>query len=401
MQLFGQNPIAPFGSRGLVPAVLTAQRLVSTCEAGKPAHKWQTFRQICEAKTMLGLSDRALVVLDALLSFHPDTVLTSGSADLVVFPSNRQLAQRAHGMAPSTLRRHIAVLVGRGLVLRRDSANGKRFARKTGAGEIEQAFGFDLGPLIARAEEFERLARSVHERRRALEARRHTVSLARRDIVKMIAAGLEAGISADWPGFHRRYQEIVARVPRAPSLEDLGVIAAKLDALGQEILTLLEAALPVDPVPDTLPPAGRETTVRMVAQETKRVETEILADQGTRTAVSPRRVPLALVLSACPDITDYAREGIRDPRELVGAAAIVRPMLGISPSAWDEACETMGPEPAAIVVAAILQRGTAIKSPGGYLRSLTRRAAAGQFSIWPMVMALNTVRLQAGSPAPS
>jgi replication initiation protein RepC len=61
-------------------------------------------------------------------------------------------------MAPTTLRRHLAVLVDCGLVVRRDSPNGKRFARKGQGGEVEQAYGFDLSPLLARAAEFERLA---------------------------------------------------------------------------------------------------------------------------------------------------------------------------------------------------------------------------------------------------
>ena len=48
----------------------------------------------------------------------------------------------------------------------------------------------------------------------------------------------------------------------------------------------------------------------------------------------------------------------------------------------------MGEIPAAIVVAAILQRSQAINSAGGYLRSLTDRARAGKFSLGPKLMAL-------------
>lgn len=41
----------------------------------------------------------------------------------------------------------------------------------------------------------------------------------------------------------------------------------------------------------------------------------------------------------------------------------------------------MGQETATIVVAYILQRGQHINSAGGYLRALTEKARAGQFSI--------------------
>ena len=76
MQMLGFNPIAPFGCGALSPAALRIQRDVRQCQPGKACHKWKTFRHACEAKAALALSDRALTVLNALLSFHPDTVLT-------------------------------------------------------------------------------------------------------------------------------------------------------------------------------------------------------------------------------------------------------------------------------------------------------------------------------------
>lgn len=98
--------------------------------------------------------------------------------------------------------------------------------------------------------------------------------------------------------------------------------------------------------------------------------------------------PLGMVLDACPDLIDYSRGGIANWRDFLATAAVVRPMLGISPSAWNEATGIMGEVQASIVVAAILQRGEAISSAGGYLRGLTRRAEAGEFSLGPMLMAL-------------
>ncbi len=70
------------------------------------------------------------------------------------------------------------------------------------------------------------------------------------------------------------------------------------------------------------------------------------------------------------------------------AAVVVRSMLGVSPSAYQEACEAMGPENAAVTIACILERGGHINSPGGYLRDLTNRAKRGEFSLGPVLMAL-------------
>jgi replication initiation protein RepC len=48
----------------------------------------------------------------------------------------------------------------------------------------------------------------------------------------------------------------------------------------------------------------------------------------------------------------------------------------------------MGPEEAAVVVVAMLDRFAEIRSPGGYLRSLSAKAKLGEFSCGPMIMAL-------------
>jgi len=72
----------------------------------------------------------------------------------------------------------------------------------------------------------------------------------------------------------------------------------------------------------------------------------------------------------------------------MSAAVVVRSMLGVSPSAYQDACDAMGPENAAATVACILERNHLINSAGAYLRDLTRRTQNGEFSLGPMLMAL-------------
>ena len=110
---------------------------------------------------------------------------------------------------------------------------------------------------------------------------------------------------------------------------------------------------------------------------------------GERQASSTRTYPLGMVLQACPDIIDYGKSGeITCWRDLIDAAAIVRSALGVSPDAWKQALDVLGEHDASIVIAAILQRGEEIKSAGGYLRVLTTKARAGEFSLGPVLMAL-------------
>jgi len=111
--------------------------------------------------------------------------------------------------------------------------------------------------------------------------------------------------------------------------------------------------------------------------------------EPSQTAGSQKIFPLALILQACPQISDYAQGGsIRGWRDLVTAAVTVRSMLGITPETYQVACESLGRENAAVVIACMLERATHINSPGGYLRDLTRKGARGEFSLGPMLMAL-------------
>jgi len=112
------------------------------------------------------------------------------------------------------------------------------------------------------------------------------------------------------------------------------------------------------------------------------------SQKPNRIAEPLKAYPLPLVLRACPQIADYGPSGrIESWRELMTAAVTVRSMLAVSPSAYQEACEVMGPENAAIAMACILERAEHIKTPGGYLRDLSRKAARGEFGLGPMLMA--------------
>ena len=107
------------------------------------------------------------------------------------------------------------------------------------------------------------------------------------------------------------------------------------------------------------------------------------------------KIPLHLVIAGCPSLKTFYRGDIRHWHQLFDAACHVRPAMGISASAWEEAQRFMGPEQASIVVVAMLERFADIRSPGGYLRALTSKAAAGEFSCGPMVMALMSRRTAA------
>ena len=66
---------------------------------------------------------------------------------------------------------------------------------------------------------------------------------------------------------------------------------------------------------------------------------------------------------------------------VVDAADYLRTELGISRSAWIDACHTLGRNDAAAAVAVIAAKRADIASPGGYLRGMTSRARTGRLNL--------------------
>ncbi|USJ28598.1 plasmid replication protein RepC [Ensifer adhaerens] len=391
------NVTTPFGRRPMTLALVKRQLTTAEIKPGKQADKWKVFRDASEARALLGIQDRGLAVLDALLTFYPDTELSQDRA-MIVFPSNTQLSVRAHGIAGATLRRQLAALIEAGLIVRKDSANGKRYARKDRAGEIEEAYGFDLSPLLARAEELAQLAQQVAADRAHFRRTKEKLTVCRRDVRKLISAAMEEGASGDWGVIEAMYIELVGRIPRTPTIGDLTAILDEMEMLRTEILNLLEMQMNSENMSSN--DALDERHIQNSNTESiYELEPSSENEQGAKpeTKPAPKRepikaFPLGMVLQACPEIMMYGPSGaVSNWRDLMAAAVVVRSMLGVSANAYQDACEVMGPENAAATIACILERAGHINSAGGYLRDLTAKARRGEFSLGPMLMALMRV----------
>lgn len=387
-----ESVTTPFGRRPMTLALVRRQQATKQIKAGKTADKWKVFRDASAAMDALGIQSNSLAVLDALLSFYPENELRE-DAQLIVFPSNLQLSLRAHSMPGSTLRRHLAILVEAGLIVRRDSANGKRFSRKDGAGDVEQAFGFDLSPLLLRSEELAMLAQDVIAARATHRREKEKLTICRRDTRKLITAAIEEAAEGDWQAIENAYVSLMARLPRNPTTAELTGILGEMEMLKGDILKLLEIndnsgedstndARTERHIQNSKPESITELEPSSEKERGEKLRTTDMAREPLKT------FPLSVVLKACPQICDYAQGGaVSSWRELMAAAVVVRSMLGVSASAYQDACEVMGPENAAVAMACILERANMINSVGAYLRDLTRRAERNEFSLGPMVMA--------------
>lgn len=149
--------------------------------------KWIALDNIAVAAKHLGLNDRNISVLRALITFLPSKYISPAPLSATVFPSNNSLRMRLGGMPESTLRRHISKLVKSGLLVRHDSSNRKRFARRTGMGELI-GFGFDLSKLALKQREIERYAIKTKENKSILRSLKHELAALNQKLSEKLGA---------------------------------------------------------------------------------------------------------------------------------------------------------------------------------------------------------------------
>jgi replication initiation protein RepC len=393
------TPVTPF-RRTVDAAIIKHQAKAQQQLPPTGVNKWEVLRELGVSREVFGLSDRDISVLQALVSFHPNTILGGNDADLVVHPSNVAICERLNGMANSTMRRHLSNLVQTGMIVRRDSPNGKRYARRYGDEKI--AFGFDLTPLVIRHAEICQASEAVREARERYKRLRETVSLMRRDLAGLAAFGADTRPDlAIWDAFEDLATLTARDLRRKLDMDELGQIETRLSNALNAARNIIEPSKSKDVSTNEsiseqhyqnsnsdsydLEPSFEKARGEAVMPDPK-PDTIDETDQIPESRLP--NIPLGMVLAVCKEYLAYTDENIRHWHQLVRVADLLRPMMGISPSAWDEAKRAMGPEEAAVVVVAMLERFSDIKSPGGYLRSLSSKAALGEFSCGPMIMAL-------------
>lgn len=381
--------------------------------------KWRLTRALVEARHHFGLSDRTITVLEGLLSFHQSKEL-HGNRPIVVFPSNAELSLRCRGMAPATLRRHLASLCEAGLIFRRDSPNGKRYCRRASNGAVEDAFGFDLSPVALKAETIFAAAEKAKSDARELQKLRGDITIYQRDISKMLDAAVEMGEESPWSDLQERFRELSGRPSRSSVHAVLEAFKISLEALDAEVKARYFALVEVAEVSANERQNERhiqspESESLFLQTVEKKLNSDFVVSGGVQQtseqwlepdvkpmpALYPQPVELTLtverVAKLCPQLADYALQGLRSWSDVVNASEVVSRMLGVSADALRCARTAMGSKAAAVSIAIILEKIEQIRSPGGYLRDLTRKAERGAFSLKPMLSALADARLAASA----
>lgn len=396
------EPRTPFGRKVEYYHLAADQLATPTPSVG--VDKWQSLTELSASRVAHGLTDRELGTLRGLLSFHPEKLLCVSTTAPVVYPSNRALSERLNGIPLSTLRRHLAALVRAGIIIRRDSPNGKRYVRRSVGTPI--AYGFDLTPLVTRFNEFCEDTRRLRAERDRIAHLREELSLMRRDLSGLAGYGSEEQPELNLWGQLSVYASRVARELRRNLTEDeMSTIRINLQNYLEDARVALGELRTTSNMVTT--ESQNERHHQNSDKESYESEPYLERNDSNQTLATQEDIkgynaqpveehretplpslPLRMVLAACKQISIFTTDPIKNWHDLFNAADRLSPAIGISESAWQDAIRILGHVEAAVVVCAILERFEEIRSPGGYLRALTNKFQSGAFSSGPMVMAL-------------
>lgn len=338
----------------------------------------------------------------------------------IVFKSNAALAFEI-GRSEGRVSRVLSRLFDAGVITMQDSGNYKRYPVRDGDDSIADACGIDLRILIARFVELSGMVRQAKAEKKALNANlrryRGAVRNLRYALVSMeeLPARLRAMIE-------QRFTRV---------LDAVGIATKASSSVLRRATGLIEWIIErVMQLPHGEQPSARnEESTRpyvendMHKQITNPYSLEYCKDEmrsayaeqlsfpktgfagkkalekslrrNSSQVNQPHYSPQALValqdlLRALPALTTYGVSRPRTWAELARLAPQICRMAGISEDARRRAVDQMGEQAAAIAIAITLQKfdERQVKSPGGYLRAMTARAAAGELHLARSVFGL-------------
>ncbi|ASY74405.1 plasmid replication protein RepC [Sinorhizobium fredii] len=337
----------------------------------------------------------------------------------IVFKSNQQLAFEI-GRSVGRVSRMLSRLFDAGLITMQDSGNYKRYPIRNGEGEITDGCGIDLRILIVRYTELDELVRHARAEKKAADAalRRYRGALRNARYALAIATEHSEHVVRLIEGRIDRVSDLVGVPGKAPS-RMLRRATALLDWIVERLMRLPRRPAEAQTTPNMTCPHVENDMHKQIttpypladsSQERRSANAEqfssLQAGSASKWAFEeslgrrwseinqPQRLPQALValqdvLRAVPALKTYGFTPT-SWADLARAVPLMCRFAGISEDARRRAVELMGEQQAAVAVAVTLEKYDRrdVKSPGGYLRALTDRAAVGELHLARSVFGL-------------
>lgn len=431
----GLKPVASV--RRITPAGLAAQRAAREYAGDRTlaVKRIEALQLAKRAAAALGLKAAKIAMIDKLFGYSPAADWNSKDASPIVWPSNQVLAQQL-GLSISTARHHIRGLAAVGLIAHASHPTFQRRGVRDDQGNIVEAFGIDLSPLIVRYDELLEIALTYEREgreRRSLCYRRTQI---RREIEAILVAAQRDGLVGNWQHFQARLDQLREAGPS--DLEQFHKLIEALTALRDDVEGAYQRAAQGSNL-DTAVASFRQvqTTADLSSDEDCRTSTPARTDPHTSSAVArsalqtsgrkmaegrfataPTRRPdfppaddignvsLGLVQSACPALQKHIPDIFNNWTALRSAGRRLCALATINTQVWTEAETYLGADTAIVALAVTMQRADdgQVANPGAYLRTLVQRGRRGQLWISRSLFALAgakaaIVQTQASHPA--
>lgn len=312
-----------------------------------------------ECQAAYGLKARHLTTLATMIGF------LKGQSHTLVFASNRRLQERLNNISLRSLQRNLADLVETGMIARRSSPNGKRFALRYHGSTDAVAFGFDMAPLLERAAEIGHLAEGF----RAEASRCRLLKLELRRIITEVEGALPS---------QERLAEFRASLRRKLSSAQLEVLVAELQSLVPDLpqeprnnITILETTSTSEKLAPSDSQFGTHHHRSDKELKIKRGEEQQRDDPENDDQNLPGHDELLdTVLAACPEVKAYQGEPATSWIELREQAPSFASWVGVPSSLVHRLQARFGIDLSAVAIFCLLQTAPRIRKPGAYLASL-------------------------------
>ncbi|OWZ90476.1 hypothetical protein B9J07_28230 [Sinorhizobium sp. LM21] len=335
------------------------------------ADKKDLFEASHIAARVLRLPSSARFVLDQLVGCYRGELV---EGRILVWPSNEFLCERT-GIPERSVRYALSRLIEEGVIVSKDSPNGKRFAQRSTQGQIIRAYGFDLSPLLGRLDEFRDRLAAIKEVERERSLAFDELTINRRAAQEALRTLAEVYPEEDIAELTARALELARVTPRRSGAGSADSALDAWKAIKQEAEARYYAAS-----------AGNSCRHK----DTNKYAPDQSCNNASENVRAEAPKPVANVedlVRACPDAMEFIGE-VRSDRDLIMAVSRQRGMYGVSPSAWEEAGREIGLLGAAATLVYVVQlqarppKGAQpIKNAGGYFRALVRLIKNGEVDL--------------------
>jgi replication initiation protein RepC len=361
------------------------------------------YRALRDAARVHGLSDAVTRTAEALIDFIPS------AAREPVSPVQVQRLADERGCDARTIRNHIARLLALGLVADRRRDGGGRALVRDSKGAITALYGVSFAPLARDAAQLAIKAEEIAQTATVKARLRCEISVMRRNIRRLLSQLPPSELHEGFAAGPRRFAEL-----DLPTLTRLWHTMADLriaveDAVAERRVEAVEHPSSFVEESDRSENSDRPLHITTDPTDPFRnrspIKNAMKLKQGgqdgapllTSAAVTEsglEHVTVEMAVQAAPDDwrAEMAAAGGVGWSSFVAVAHNRCALLGVNADAWHCAVSVLGRSGAAIMVmiadANHVDRGGAVRSAGGWVRAVTRRAQAGEAQLCRSVFGL-------------